>query len=167
MISGADDRKARTRYSRFVISGIVNDMNTTFREGVRGQAILGSDEFVDRVRERFLTHRKGDHRELPGLRDLEKGPGTIEEIAHEVAAFFGVEAKELYRRYASVRGARALFIELCCLYLSRHMSLSEIGRRVGGVSVSALSQHRKRLSIKMSKDHTLHARFEELKKRWD
>lgn len=167
MISTRDDSEARKRYSRFVMSGILKDMNSTFWEGVRGQAILGSDEFVDWVRERFLSHRKGDHRELPGLSAFNKGPSTIEEIAREVAAFFGVEENELYRRHASVSGVRALFIELCCLYLSRQMSLSEIGRRVGNVSVSALSQQRKRLSVKMRKDHKLHARFEELKKRWD
>jgi REP element-mobilizing transposase RayT len=167
MIGRGDDTKARSRYSRFVMSGIVKDMNSTFWDGVKGQAILGSDEFVDWVRERFLSYRKDDHRELPGLRALEKGPRTIQEIAREVAAFFGVEETELYRRYASVSGARALFVELCCLYLNKHMSLSEIGRTVGNVSAAALSQQRKRLSVKMRKDHTLQIRFEELKKRWE
>lgn len=167
MIGGGDDQKARRRYSRFVMSGIVKDMNSTFWDGVKGQAILGSDAFVDWVRERFLSDRTDDHRELPGLRALEKGPRTIEEIAREVAASFGVEEKELYRRYASVSGARAIFIELCCLYLNKHMSLSEIGRSVGNVGAAALSQQRKRLSDKMQNDHQLKARFEELRKRWE
>jgi chromosomal replication initiation ATPase DnaA len=101
------------------------------------------------------------------LKALEKGPDTIEEIAREVAALFGVEETELYRRYASVSGARAVFIELCCLYMNRHMSLSEIGRRAGNVGAAALSQHRRRLAVKMQKDHRLKARFEELKERWE
>ena len=63
--------------------------------------------------------------------------------------------------------ARALFIELCCLYLHRHVSLAEIGRRVGTVSAAALSQHRNQLAVKMQNDHQLKARFEELKKRWE
>jgi len=47
------------------------------------------------------------------------------------------------------------------------MSLSEIGRRLGNVSVAALSQNRKCLSAKMKKDETLRVRFDDLKKRWD
>ncbi len=167
MIGAGDDTKARRRYSRFVMSGIVKDMNSTFWDGVKGQAVLGSDEFVDWVRERFLSDRKDDRREVPGLRAFEKGPRTIEEIAQEVAAFFGLEERQLYRRYVSVSGARAIFIEFSCRYLNRHMSLSEIGRRVGNVSAAALSQQRKRLAVKMQNDCQLKARFEELKKRWE
>jgi hypothetical protein len=107
------------------------------------------------------------YREVPGVRAFEKGPRTIEEIAQEVATFFGLEESQLYRRYASVSGARAIFIELSCLYMNRHMSLSEIGRRVGNVSAAALSQQRKRLAVKMQNDHQLKACFEELKKRWE
>jgi len=167
MISGGDDREARKRYSSFVMSGILKDMNITLWEGVRGQTILGGDDFVDWVRERFLSNIKGDQRGLPELRALEKAPGTMEEIAREVAVLFGVKEKELYRRHASAKGSRAVFIELCRLYLSRQMSLSEIGRRLGNVSVAALSQNKKRLSAKIRKDETLRARFGDLKKHWD
>jgi len=149
------------------MSGILKDMNTTFWQGVRDQTILGGDDFTEWVRERFLSNITGDKKELPGLRALGKGAGTIEEIAREVAALFEVEEKELYRRHASAKGSRSVFIELCCLYLSRQMSLSEIGRRLGNVSVAALSQNRKRLSAKLKKDETLRVRFDDLKKRWD
>jgi putative transposase len=167
MIGGGDDTRDCRRYSRFVMSGISKDMNIIFWDGVKGQAILGSDEFVGWVRERFLSDRSDDRREVPGLRAFEKGPRTREEIAQEVAAFFDLEESQLYRRYVSVSGARAIFIELCCRYLNRHMSLSEIGRRVGNVSAAALSRHRKRLAVKMQNDNQLKARFEELKKRWE
>jgi hypothetical protein len=77
MISAGDDRKARKSYSRFVMSGILKDMSTTFWQGVRGQTILGGDDFTEWVRERFLSNITGDKRELPGLRALGKGAGTI------------------------------------------------------------------------------------------
>lgn len=59
------------------MSGILKDMSTTFWQGVRGQTILGGDDFTEWVRERFLSNITGDKRELPGLRALGKGAGTI------------------------------------------------------------------------------------------
>lgn len=165
MVGGGNDQEARKRYAGFVLSGILKDMNIDFWEGVRGQAILGSDGFVDWVKERFLSKQKGDRRELPGLKALQTGggPGAMEEIAEEVASRFLVEENELYFRYGSCREARSVFMELCCLFLSKRMSLSEIGRRLGNVSVAALSQNRKRLAARMRKVAKLRKGFEELK----
>jgi len=167
MIGGRDERDARRRYSGFVMGGISGEMDMSFWEGVTGQAILGSEVFVDWVRERFLSRGKGDLRELPSLKALRGGPSTAEEIAREVAGRFGVSEKELYRRYASCRDARSIFMELCRLYLSRKMSFSEIGWELGEVSVAALSQNRKRLAAKMRKDEGLRGHFEDLRGGWE
>ena len=75
---------------------------------------------------------------------------------------FGVLAAELYRRCSGCRVARSVFIELCRLYVTRRMSHAEIGRRLGGLSVSALSQNRKRLEAKMRDDHGLRQSFYKL-----
>jgi hypothetical protein len=163
MIGGRDEREARRRYSGFVMGGISEEMDMSFWEGVTGQTVLGSEAFVDWVRERFLSRGMGDIRELPGLKTLRGGPSTAEEIARAVARRFGVSEKELYRRYASCRDARSIFMELCCLYLSRKMSFSEIGRELGELSVAALSQNRKRLAAKMRRDEGLRGHFEDLR----
>lgn len=47
MLSGQDDRRGRKAYERFVLDGILKDMNITFWNDVRGQAVLGADDFVD------------------------------------------------------------------------------------------------------------------------
>lgn len=167
MVGGKDDQEGRDRYERFVMSGISKEMQIPFWEGVRGQAILGSENFVDWIKEHFLSNRKEDRRELPGLKALERGPVNMEEIAREVASRFGIEKEGLYRRYASCLGARSVFMELCILYLSRSISFSEIGRKLGNVSVPALSQNRRRLAAKMENDAELKKRFEELKKLCD
>ncbi|NVL90879.1 MAG: transposase [Desulfobacterales bacterium] len=166
MVGKGDDRKGRKRYEQFVIGGILKDMNITFWQEVKGQAILGSDEFVDRIYERFLSKRKVDERELPGLKELKTGPETMEEIAQQVALEFGVPAGDLYRKRAACRVARSIFMELCRVYLIRKMSHVQIGLKLGGVSVAALTQNIKRLSSRLEDDSDLRRRFHKLVAVW-
>ena len=164
MVGGGDDREGRKGYADFVMAGILQDMNITFWQGVRGQAVLGSDDFVDWIYERFLAHKKVDSKEFPGLWELRKRPETIEEIAREVAREFEVEEASLYRRRGVNRVARSVLMELSCLHLVRRMSLAVIGRELGGVSVSALSQNRSRLAKRMKDDRQLRQRFQKLER---
>jgi hypothetical protein len=76
---------------------------------------------------------------------------------------FQVPETELRRRRSRHGGARSVFMELCRLCLARKKSLLEIGRELGGVSVSALSQNRARLATKMKRDPRLKKRFERLR----
>ena len=48
------------------------------------------------------------------------------------------------------------------VHLSGRMSLAEMGRRLGGVSVSAISQNKKRLEAALQKDPHLRKRFQGL-----
>ena len=85
------------------------------------------------------------------------------EIAREVARAFGVKEENLYLRFSPYREARSVFMKLCCRYLSRGMSFSEIGRGLGDVGVAAVSQCRKRLEARMKEDGKLRKRVEDLK----
>jgi len=49
-------------------------------KGVRWQTVLGSADFVDWIYERFLSRKEVDRRELSAIKDLQTGPGTVEEI---------------------------------------------------------------------------------------
>jgi REP element-mobilizing transposase RayT len=162
MVGGDDDRRGRNMYKQFVLGSILRDMNIRPWEGIKGQAVLGSDAFVEWIYDRFLSGTKMDKRELPGLKELERGPDSLEEIAHHVSLEFGVPAEELYRRRSVHRAARAAFMELCCVYLARKMSFTEIGGGLGGVSVAALSQNRKRFRSRMKYDPQLRTHFEKL-----
>jgi len=153
MVSGEDDREGRKRYGEFVIAGVGKDINIW--EEVRGQAVLGSEGFVEWAYGRFLSKKKADKREIPGIKELQTAPSTMEEIAQEVAKVFDVDEGELYQRRSACRVAPSVFMELCCMYLARKMSLAEIGRRLGGVSVAALSHNSKRLAAKLEDDRHL------------
>jgi putative transposase len=166
MIGGGDDQKRRKSYERFVISGIAEDMNMSFWGDVKGQAVLGSEGFADWVYRSFLSEHSSDTRELPGIKQLRTGPTTVMEIAKAVASECGVPEAQLYQSRAPCRDARMLFLELCRIYLSRKMSLAELGKRVGGITASAFSRNRARLAEKLEKDSFLRERFEKLKCGW-
>jgi hypothetical protein len=136
MAGGGDDRKGRRRYREFVLGGIVKDMNITFWEGVRGQVVLGSEEFVEWVVDRFLARRKVVAKEFPRFSELEGGPETVEEIGRGVAGVFQVSEAELRRRRSRHRAARSVFMELCRLCLARKKGLRDRsgawwGERIG------------------------------------
>jgi REP element-mobilizing transposase RayT len=151
MAGGGDSFGGRRKYAQFVMDGVKKDMNMAFWKGVRGQAVLGSDDFVDWIYERFLSNKKADRRELTGIKDLETGPGSVEEIARAVSREFGVQEEGLYRPRGVPR-PRSLLMELCRVHLTRRMSLAEVGRRLGGISVSAISQNKKRLEASLARD---------------
>jgi hypothetical protein len=87
----------------------------------------------------------------------------MQEIARRVASNFEIKEADLYQPYAVCREARSIFLALCCRFLSHSMSLVEIARAVGNVSVAALSQNRKRLEARMKQDERLVQSFERLK----
>jgi putative transposase len=163
MAGGGDRFRGRRRYEHFVMDGVKKDMNITFWKGVRGQAVLGSDNFVDWIYERFLSGRKADRRELGGIKELERGPRSVEEVGRKVSREFGIEEEGLYRP-RGISPARSLLIELCRVYLTRRMSLGEIGRRLGGISASAISQNKKRLEKAVARDEHLGETFLKLSK---
>jgi hypothetical protein len=118
------------------------------------------------VYESFLLERNSDKRELSGIKDLMTGPGTPEEIAKVVASEFGVTEAELYQRRSPCKDGRLIFLELCRIYLSRKMTLTEIGKGIGDISASAFSRNKVRLAEKIEKDPFLKQRFEILKNVW-
>ena len=138
-------------------------INIIFWKGVRGQSVLGSEGFADWIYERFLSQKKVDRREFTGIKDLQTGPGTVEEIARAVSREFGEEEEGLYRPRGAPR-ARSIMMELCRVHLSRKMNFAEIGRRLGGISVSAISQNKKRLEASFRKDRRLRESLQRLSK---
>jgi chromosomal replication initiation ATPase DnaA len=128
---------------------------------------LGSEEFVEWVFDRFLAKRKVVTKEFPRFRKLEGGPETVEEIGRGVAGVFQVPEAELRPPRSRHGAARSVFMELCRLWLCRKKGFAEIGRELGGVSVSALSQNRARLTTRMKRDPRLREHFERLRAAFD
>ena len=87
----------------------------------------------------------------------------MEEIGRAVAREFEVEEEGLYQP-RGVPQARSLLMELCRVHLSGKMNFAEIGRRLGGISVSAISQNKKRLEASLRKDPHLRESLQRLSK---
>ena len=68
---------------RILLWGILRDMNQTFWEGLKGQVVMGSDEFAEDIYERYLSRRKMDERQLPGLKKLKTGPTMPSPLMNE------------------------------------------------------------------------------------
>jgi chromosomal replication initiation ATPase DnaA len=53
-------------------------------------------------------------------------------------------------------------MELSRRYLTRKLSITEIGGALGGVSISAISQNKRRLEVKRKKDKKLEKKFKKI-----
>ena len=144
-----NEKRARKGYRKFIREVIGRAMKNPL-EKVVGSAILGPEEFVDSVREKWVEKR-AYHRDIPSLRQLSKWPELLS-IQREAESLFGKRADES-RRVA--------------LYLSHRLSgqsLGEIGRHFGGIGPSAVSQNTSRLEERLKRDPELSEKVNRLKR---
>jgi REP element-mobilizing transposase RayT len=143
------EKRARKGYRKFVGEASGSEVKDPLNQVV-SSAILGSEEFVDWVREKWIEKR-ARHRDLPSLRRISKWPGILS-IQKETETLFGKEVDES-RRVA--------------MYLSHRLSgqsLGEIGRHFGGIGPSAVSQNTWRLEERLEEDTKLLEKVNQLKR---
>jgi hypothetical protein len=147
---GKDERSFGAAYKEFMMEGLKSTLANPFDE-VKGQIVLGSDGFVERIRSYF--HRGSKVRELPALRSLKKVL-TIEEVLTEVANYFHVERERLISK------GSMQFRQIAMEMAYRHTGCNQekIGK-VFGVDYSTVSQNRRRLGIRLKEDCNLLASF--------
>ncbi len=117
--------KGKKGYRGFVLEGIKGGVKTPWEE-VRGQAVIGSEGFVEEMVERYLKGMR-DRKELSGIREIVGA--RPEDVLREVRKHFGIEGGEISgrgQRYTEPRYLASYLLRRYCL-----MSLREIGERVG------------------------------------
>jgi len=164
VLSGKDIAKAREQYKTFMIDGIGKESPDKIWEEVRGQAILGSEGFVDWVYEKYLMNRRRDKKEQGGLEEIRTKDLSIEKIVEQVAKQYKVKTEEISKKKSRHGEARSIMIELCRRYVTKKKSMSSIGEELGGISISAISQNTKRLSKKLQTDKVLMKRIAAIEK---
>ena len=144
-------RTAMKKYRGFVHSLMGQDYENPLNS-TQYSVILGSAEFVDEIKNRFLRVRYID-RELPVIRKTIERPGleTIEQVVDSVLE-------------SDVRLARQVKFFLCHRYSGK--KLREIGGRFG-VSESAVTQASRRISDKLRNDKKLEKLILRVEKRLD
>lgn len=136
---GGNDRSGRTRYKNQLAEDL--SAGLTIKEKIVGQSILGSDGFVDWVRNTFLESKKD--RERPAVRKIHRYLSQ-EDVLSIVGEETGI--KELFNSKGTARQ-----IVMTALYKYAGLNNREIGDLLD-VDYSTVSQGRKRLLRKSSKD---------------
>jgi hypothetical protein len=141
---GGNNNKGRTAYKRRICSDI--SIQLDIKDKIVGQSILGQEEFIEGVIEKYLKREKD--RECPSLRELQRYKAE-DEIIKVIEKETGRGIEEIKAEKGSVRQ-----IVMDLLYRVGGMKGVEIGRLME-VDYSTVSQGRKRLREKLQKDKGL------------
>jgi hypothetical protein len=139
-------------YARYVKEGLLRYVDPF--ERVVGQCILGSDAFVDNIRRRLAEqghYGLSATSEVSRIRALELG-----DVINVVGEVFAVEPEMITRSRAhgSAREARRVLLWAAAKWCRGKLSLTEIGRRLGGVSHTAVRRARDRVEAEFANGGT-------------
>jgi REP element-mobilizing transposase RayT len=153
---GGNTSQGRRKYERFVEEGLSKKVENPLERG-KGHGVVGSMEFMERVRQRFLP-ASIQSRELPAVRKI-LGQVEPEKIIRVTCKEIGVKKEDLLRR--GYRGnVRGLLMEL--LYRYGGMNQREIGELMG-IDYSAVSVSRRRFDVLQEEDKSLFKQVEKIK----
>jgi REP element-mobilizing transposase RayT len=146
--------ESRRKYREFVIAGIRQGYDTPWEE-VKGQAVLGEEDFVERIKARMKN--RGSRREQPGVRQLEAMDPAA--VLKKVARYFQLPEGQLTSKRTGRRDERGMALEL----MYRHCAASQarLGALVG-LDYTAVSRERKRLRDRIESDKRLKKRLIEI-----
>jgi len=141
--------KAQKEYRRFVEALVGQDYETPLK-CVVGSTILGNDDFVSQIKEKYLKGKRAD-RNVPALKQLAEKP-AIEHIAAEAERMLGDKPAV----------AKRVKLYLCHRYTGKQ--LKEVGEYFN-VGESGVSQSSRRVAMALEKDKKLRRTIEEIKGR--
>jgi putative transposase len=143
---GSKETRAQREYQDFVEAGLEDSTNPLSE--VMGSLILGSENFVQAIREKYLEGQKTD-RNLPAAREFEARttPEQIERVVDKA-----------FRKDSAL--ARKVRLYLNHSYTAQN--LKEIGIRFG-IRESSVSQASRRLNEDMNRDSGFRKRMDAIK----
>lgn len=142
---GGDNRKGRVAYKKQIGTDLLEGL--PIKEKIVGQSLLGEDEFVTLIKERYFLN-KGQDRERPSIGMLHKYV-VRDKIFQVLEKVLGVTLTDIFTTPGLNRQ-----IAMDVLYRLGGLKNPEIGNMMG-VDYSTVSQGRKRLQIKKKKDKRL------------
>jgi hypothetical protein len=123
----------------------------------KGHGVVGENEFIKWVKSK-VGKVGAAKREQPALREL----GRLlepEELVRHYVQIVGKRKEEICRKGTQL-AERGMLMEL--LYRFCNLPQPEIGRLLGGIDYSAVSQSRRRLRAGLAKDATLKSKFDKI-----
>lgn len=157
-----DGGKAGRDYKKFAADGIKKNIPSPLEKG-KGTGIIGEKSFVERIGKLFGDNRNKrkdnkSYREQPALRKMDK---TVmpEELISCYTKIIKKSREELTTK-GKQSPERAILMEL--LYRFSKITQPEIGKLLGGIDYSAVSQARKRLQMKIVNEPAWGKKFKEI-----
>jgi len=128
---GGEERKRYRGYREYVERGETRELESPLKRVV-ASTFLGSEEFINDIKTKYLERMKIDKRNIPSIKKVFRGP-SFEDIEKEVV---------------KVLGKDRTFYKKICIYMSHQysgMRLDEVGAHFGmkGGAVSQLSRRLK------------------------
>lgn len=156
---GTESGKSSRSYKKFIAEAIENDIPSPLEKG-KGTGIVGEKIFIEQIKQLFEKDRKvkKSRREQPAFRQLDK-TWKPEDLIDSYLQLVPKTREELTSK-GKQSPDRAILMEL--LYRFCKITQPEIGKLLGDVDYSAVSQARKRLHIKMENDPELKRKFNAL-----
>lgn len=140
---GGDNDKSRNAYWRAISNDLSRGID--IKEKIVGQSILGSDKFINWVKEKFLGK---ETREIPSMKKI-----LSYKVKDEIIKAICAEIEKGFDEIIKEKGTlRQVAMEL--LYRAGGLKGTEIGE-IMGVDYTTVSQGRKRLKEKLTKDKNL------------
>jgi REP element-mobilizing transposase RayT len=156
---GINTKKARKNYKEFIEGADIKSVKDLSKK-LEGGFILGDTDFVNWVKETFLSKRD-DEKEIPQLKQL-KPRVAPEIIVDQVSKAFNSEAEKIRKKGLKRNKAREVAI-----YLSRDLggiSCSDLGVFFGGVSGALITMMEKRIAEETSRNPRLKQKIQKIKK---
>ena len=138
---GGPVRGQRLEYRRFVEEGLVREVENPF-EAVRWQAVLGSESFVQKIRDR-VRNMRGQSREIRSLRQM-KPVTAPDEVLRRVASRYRMDAERLV---SPEYGLKARNVAMWMLWEEGSQTLRQIGEMFGGMDYAAVAQRIRRARL--------------------
>ena len=154
---GQDNSQGRRQYREYVLKGIDGEIENPF-EDVLHQSILGTKEFVERVKEKIP---RKESREVPALRDLQRNL-SAGQVVRAVSKICGVKPADIINRKTRDKWARQMTMELCYRYCN--LGQKQVGQ-IFGVDYSTISVNRTRLKSRLKSDRRLNKQFDQIKEK--
>jgi len=155
---GGDNRKGRDRYHEFVVKGLTGKGEDPCKRA-KASAILGTERFIEWVKEQFLDGKEWPIKDFPHMKTLQKTI-PVAEIAKIVAKEYGLKPQEIVKARSSWREARQVLLEMSHRVHLKKKCLHELGQELGGISGDAVAHAHERIQKKIRKDKQLSKRID-------
>lgn len=152
----------RKLYRQSVESSLLADIRHPMEEAA-ARAVLGSQKFTDRFRQGLndlkenleVRRESSQHRKLAAW-------VSLDQVIAAVGQAYRCQKGQLLRRHNRDCEARQVLLYLAATHCRGRYSLTELGKRLGPVSLSAVSNARTKMVKRMAVDKTLKKRIDEI-----